>query len=895
MKDNQKKYWKSIEELNNDPEFLKHAHEEFPSYLPLKEAHPSKSSEEGTGRRDFLKLMGFGVAAVSLAACEAPVKRAIPYLVKPEEVEPGIANWYASSYINGSDYCSILVKTREGRPIKIEGNALSGITKGGTNARAQASVLSIYDEKRLKNFVVKGKEVRVKDNNSEYASLDKEIISALKGVSNKGIRIVSRTIYSPTTLKVIEDFKAKFPTTEHIMYDAVSVYGMRQANKKSFGREIIPSYNFSNADVVVSFGADFLGTWISPIEYSKQYSVKRKVSETNKTMLRHYQIETNLSLTGANADYREAIKPSEEGLFLAALYTKITGQKLNVPAARESKILDMAADDLKGAKGKSLVVSASNDVNIQLLVNEINNALDSYGSTINISRACNFKKGNDAQALKFVDDVAAGKIGAIIFLDADPVYDLPNGAKLKSALKSVPVKISTSLKIDETSEFCEYLCPGLHFLEHWNDAEPYEEYYSMVQPAIAPIFRGNRALEESLLIWAGAEGDYYTYLRKNWQDNILQKGIGFDEAWDAIVQNGIYEPKAKGKDLSRRASGGRRVADSISGQTDVNLIPIEEPIDASIQQGNQNYTFSSNLASIATPIANYSKALSSGGMELAIYETIAMGDGSMANNSWLQELPDPITKATWGNYVTVSNADARNLKLKQGQIVSIKVGNQSLTAPIVVQPGQTKGTLGLAVGYGRSRAGISGENIGVNAFPIIATSLGNFSYALGKVTLTPTEGFYQIATTQTHDTVMERESIIQTSTLDEYKDPNWKKPFTPAVHTQGKEVPAGSPDTDFWYRHDYPNHLWSMMIDLNSCTGCGACVVSCIAENNIAIVGRQEVINRREMHWMRIDRYYSSDMTKAKAEEEGIGAVKMYREMEDPADNPEVVFQPMLC
>lgn len=892
MKENQKTYWKGIEELSNDPDFLKNAQSEFPEYLPVKEASGKPADSEGTGRRDFLKLLGFGVAAVSLAACEAPVQKAIPYLNKPVDVEPGIANWYASTFVNGSDYCSVLVKTREGRPIKIEGNGLSSITKGGTSARVQASVLNLYDEGRLKYFVVKGKELAVKKDNTEYTSIDREITKALQSADSKGITILSSSIYSPSTLKVIEQFKEKFPSTKHVMYDAISTYGMRRANQASFGKDVIPSYAFSKAEVIVGFNCDFLGTWISPIEYAKGYSKTRKVSDNNKKMSRHYQFESNMTITGASADYREPIKVSEEAAFLGALYSKITGNSAGTGAPRKSLNLDMAAEDLIKAKGKSLVVSGSNDKNIQILVNEINYALNNYGTTINLSRGCNLKKGNDQELISFVKDAASGKVGAVIFLNCNPAYDLPSG-DFEKAIKNIPLKVSFSQKLDETASLCDYVCPGLHYLESWGDAEPYEGYFSMAQPTITPIFKGNRAVEDSLLIWAGKKITFYDFLTDNWEKNIIKSSDNFQNVWNTIVHDGVYEPTGTSpRDSSKLFAISGNITDDTSAVAKQNLV--HDLTAPAVTLSEEPVSFTSNISSVGPALTASAQALS-GGLELLIYESIQMGDGAMANNPWLQELPDPISKATWDNFVSISYAEAKAMKLIQGQVVSLNVGKYNVKAPVVVQPGQARGVISLALGYGRKKAGVAANDLGVNAFPLVRNSEETFNYTVGKVSLKSTNDFSTIATTQTHDTVMERESVLQEATLAAFQKPDWERSFQPMIHTDEGEVPPGGPKTDLWYQHDKPNHLWGMVVDLNSCIGCGACVVGCIAENNVPIVGKKEVINRREMHWIRIDRYYSSDMTKEKAEKEELGAIDMYDKMEVPSENPEVVFQPMMC
>jgi molybdopterin-containing oxidoreductase family iron-sulfur binding subunit len=306
------KYWKGIEELENSPEFVKHALTEFADFLPVKEAHESTDASVAP-RRDFLKLMGFGIAAATLASCEAPVRKAIPYLNKPEEVDPGIANWYASTYFIGQDYNSVLVRTREGRPIKLEGNPESPITRGGLSARAQASVLDLYDGGRLKHFAIKNGEGFSK---TKKAMVDQRVRGALAGTGR--IAIVSPTIISPSTKKVIAEFAARYPGTEHVMYDVNSASGLLRANGG-----ILPSYDFSKADVIVSLAADFLGTWLSPVEYARQYITNRKVSSDKRTMSRHYQIESALTLTGSNADIRVPVKPSQLGAATVALYNAV--------------------------------------------------------------------------------------------------------------------------------------------------------------------------------------------------------------------------------------------------------------------------------------------------------------------------------------------------------------------------------------------------------------------------------------------------------------------------------------------------------------------------------------------------------------------------------------------
>ncbi|WP_333819378.1 TAT-variant-translocated molybdopterin oxidoreductase, partial [Ohtaekwangia sp.] len=423
MEESKKVYWKGIEQLANNPEFVKNAHSEF--------AQPGPEEDLGHSRRDFLKMMGFGMSAVALAACEAPIRKAIPYVNKPVDIDPSLPNYYASSYINGGDYASIVVKTREGRPIKIDGNALSSVTKGGTSAQVEASVLSLYDNARLRG--PKAGKGEKKDKIS-WEDLDKQVITKLNEISGKGgqIRIVSNTILSPSTKAVIEKFKATYPTAQLVQYDQTSAYGIVKANEESFGAAVIPSYDFSKAKVIVSVAADFIGSWISPIEFTKQYALTREVTEEKREMSRHYQFESILSITGANADYRSQIKPSEEGAVVVQLYNLLAGKagRPTVSGGVDKQYLQKAADELWANRGNALVVAGSNDKSIQVVVNAINEILGSYGTTIDLSSPVHYRQGDDVAAANFVSELEGGKISAVIFYNSNPVYDYPAGDKI---------------------------------------------------------------------------------------------------------------------------------------------------------------------------------------------------------------------------------------------------------------------------------------------------------------------------------------------------------------------------------------------------------------------------------------------------------------------------------
>ncbi|HMJ67758.1 MAG TPA: TAT-variant-translocated molybdopterin oxidoreductase [Cyclobacteriaceae bacterium] len=844
---NKKTYWKGLPELKNDPVAVKNASNEF--------GNAPEADDNGHSRRDFLKLMGFSVAAVSLAACETPIRKAIPYVNKPMDVDPGIPNYYASSYVSGGDYCSIVVKTREGRPIKIEGNALSKVTHGGTSAQVEASVLSLYDSTRLRSPMV-GTE---KKDKVKWETVDSQIIEKLAGSSN--IRIVSNTILSPSTKAAIDVFKAKYSSTQHIQYDPASSYGIWKANSQSFGAGFIPSYDFSKAMTIVSVAADFLGTWLTPIIFSKQYAVNRTVSEEKPEMSRHYQFESILSLTGANSDYRTMIKPSQEGLVVAQLYNLIAakaGQSGLSASIDKVEHLEEAANELWENRGKALVIAGSNDSDVQVIVNAINNMLGSYGSTIISSKPVNFRQGNDELMDAFISDVEGGKVDAVIFYNCNPVYDHPRGAKLGAAIKNLGLSVSTAVTEDETASLCGHIAPDHHYLESWNDFEPVRNSFSLSQPAISKIF-STRQVQESFMIWAGvpvADAEYYTFLKNNWTKAFYASaGAGMNEQafWDKSLYDGVLDV------------AGDAAAPAFTGDT----------AGAGSRIGS-NYNASST------------------GLEVVVYESCSVGTGAQANNPLLQELPDPITKAVWDHYVTISLKDATALSIENDaeghtQLVNISAnGSQPLKVAALVQPGQTPGTIGIALGYGRTKVGKvgmgeTGNGIGVNAFVLVSSLNGSLNYsATTGVKLEKTDEDFQLAQTQIHHTSMNRENVIQETTLAEFKENPYAGRWEPHVTKWDEELAAKS--LSMWKGHHYNNHHWGMAIDMNSCTGCGSCVVACNVENNVAIVGKDEVIRRREMHWLRIDRYYSATP-----------GTDDYKKLEIAAENPEVTFQPMLC
>jgi MoCo/4Fe-4S cofactor protein with predicted Tat translocation signal len=841
-----KVYWKGFDELEKSPDFIARQHDEFPEELPIEEILSENIVNKPTARRDFLKYLGFSVStAALLAACRIPVRKVVPYVVKPEEIIPGIPDWYASTFLDGSDYCSILVKTREGRPIKIEGNTFSNVTKGGTSARAQASILQLYDKTRATNPAKNGKPV-------SWTTIDEEMKDILSQVKEKNgnIRILSGTIMSPSTLSVIGDFIKAFPNTKHIQYEPISLSGMRMANQKSFGASVIPGYNFDKAKVIVGFAADFLGTWISPIEFTKQFVKNRKITKDNPVMSRHYHFESQLSLTGSNADKRAVYKPSQEGNAVLALYNKIASQAGKSSLSNSAidnnlnKMLGMAAIELWNNKGQSLVVAGSNDVNVQLLVNEINSLLGNYGSTIDLQNYSNAKQGDDAAMMGLVDEMKNGKVDALIIYNANPAYDYFHANSFTSALKNVGTTISLNDRPDETSILVKYHCPDHHYLESWNDAEPRKGMFSLGQPAISPIFNTRQA-QDSLLMWMNSGKNYHEYIQDYWQKNIFtaSKGTGsYEEWWDNTLKYGILE-----------------VTETSGSAAKFNDAAISSAVDA------------------------INKNAASNGLELVLYEKVGIGNGRYANNPWLQEMPDPISKITWDNYLCVSKKLATDKAWNDGDLVTLKNGNNSIDLPVFTQPGMQNDTVAVALGYGRTNAGRAGDNVGKNAFPFISTDGNTMLYWSNNISISPKGGTYDLALTQMHYTI-EGRPVIREASLGDYKK-------NPAASNEDTKEYKESHYTETLYNpYQYPGNKWAMTIDLNSCIGCGACVMGCQVENNVPVVGKNEVHRAHEMHWIRIDRYYSFTDGNGKI----ITKEKDYSSIAD-YQNVEVTFQPMLC
>lgn len=846
-----KKYWKSVEELNKNSSVVDTLkNNEFVEEIPTDDFLGDKENLEAssTTRRDFLKYVGFTTAAASLAACEGPVVKSIPYIVKPDDIIPGVADYYATTMADGFDFANILVKVREGRPIKIEPNKEAN---GSTNARVQASVLSLYDSLRLKGPKANGNEI-------SWANADTQIIAKLNEIkeANLPIAVLTGTCASPSTKKLVNNLNETFGNVKHVVYDAVSESAALDAFETMYGTRALPEYNLEKAEVIVSIGADFLGDWQGG-GFEAGYA-KGRVPNHGK-MSHHVQFESNMTLSGANADKRVMVKPSEQNLALLKLYQAV----VKGVATRESTPLNDAiqkvAVQIKKAGSKAIVLTGIQDKNAQLLALAINKFINS--EVIDVYATKNVRHGNDADVVQLIADMNAGKIGAVIINNSNPVYTLPNAAEFVEGLKKVKLSVAFSMQDNETANTVQYALATPHYLESWGDVVIRKGQYSLMQPTINPLFN-TRQFQDALLTWTGSTTTYYDFIKESWNTEIL-KG----SSWNQALHDGVFMVNA-------------------TEEAEVTVSDID-------------------MDAVASELAK----VKGSDLELALYTKISLGDGQMANNPWLQEMPDPITRTTWDNYLTMSKADAETIGVinenvangaLNGSLVELSVNGVSVKIPVLIQPGQAKGSLGLALGYGRKQGLKAAMQTGKNAYHFYR----DFNNFQSDVSVKVVAGMHEFACVQLHNTLMGRGDIIKETTLETYNDHSldpkrtWNKiPFVTLDHN---EVEATT--VDLWDSFDRSiGHHFNLSIDLNACTGCGACIIACHAENNISVVGKEEVRRSRDMHWLRIDRYYSHEENFADdvtLKENGTG-IRGYKNtmaaLEEPSENPSVVFQPIMC
>jgi MoCo/4Fe-4S cofactor protein with predicted Tat translocation signal len=827
-----KQYWRTLEELAEDPRFEELLHREFPKH--------ASEWDETVERRDFLKLMGASLALAGLAGCGRPDEtHIVPYVKQPDGVLLGKPRYYATAMPFGADAVGVLVESHEGRPTKIEGNPDHPASLGATNVFAQASILGLYDPDRSQTTQFTG-EIR---SWSAFLDAAQALATNVKATNGAGFRILTGTICSPTLIAQIRKLLTLYPEAKCYQWEPAAGDGVREGANLAFGRHVNTVYSVGKANVIVSLDADFLASGPGHIAYARQFARRRKLDGPSDTMNRLYVVEPSPSVTGSAADHRLPESSSNVELIARALAAKLgIGSAANL-SGEAGRWLEAAAKDLQKERGTSLVVAGEHQpAAVHALAHAMNAALGNVGATLYYTEPVEAEGPGNLESIRQLSaEMDRGKVDLLLILGGNPVYDAPHDFDFVSKLKKVQTSIHLGPYFDETAAYCQWHIAESHYLESWSDARAYDGTASIVQPLIAPLYYTHSAHE-----LVGAFGDKpgvpaYDVVRAYWTEASVHLETSMDTGWRKWLNDGVIP-------------GTKFAAITPELKFNAASLPAFKP----------------------TPAEQ---------IEFLFRPDPTIYDGRFANNGWLQELPKPVTKLTWDNAALVSPKLAQKMNLahivagrggEHGQIrsavVDIALNGSKVTAATWTVPGLAENTVVLPLGYGRKRAGFTGTNKGFDAY-VVRTSNALWTSSEGQ--MTPTGDTYPLACTQYHFH-MEGRQILSTGTLAEYKK-------NPAFAHEGVEAPAK--DDSLYKEFAYPGYAWGMAIDLNKCNGCNACVVACQAENNIPVVGKDQVMRGREMHWIRVDRYYAHANSET-------GDPSSY---DSSLDNPETFFQPVPC
>ncbi len=850
-----KKYWKSLTKRSDGSISLPIAGDEFQSVPETIGADPERASVQPleVRRRDFLAAAGFAFGSVTLSGCSrAPVEKAIPYLVAPEAIIPGRATYYASTCRACKAGCGLLVKNRDGRAIKLEGNAEHPVSRGGLCAVGQASVLGLYDSNRLQHPLQEGKQ-------ATWDAVDGAITRQLDAMRENGatLRLLTGAISSPTKQRVIQEFLKGFAGAKHVTYETLSTAAIQNAHEKTHSQSVLPNYAFEKATVIVGFDADFLGTWISPVAFTAGWAKGRRADIDPKSFSYHAQFESRFSVTGGKADRRVSVTPAQLAQSMNLLASALA-KKAGVPFAVESSdtasldtdFIEGLAAKLWHERGRSLVVCGSQDIDAQVVCNFINHTLENYGTTIDITHTAARQHANDEDIQSLLRELQSGSVDALILDNVDPVYGLPNGQDFAAAISKAGLVVSFADRLTETSEHATYICPDHHYLESWGDVSLGHSFVGFQQPVMRPLFN-TRSILESLSKWSHSSS---AIVSKKSDQTLVRETWGTSVEWNKAIHDGFAK---------------------IS----------EKPATGSAFRANA-------VKAIPTP-----QETPGGKLALVLYPKVAMLDGRNASNPWLHEMPDPITKIVWDNYASIAEATATRLGIETSDVVKITLSESSEKAielPALVQPGQHEEVVAIALGYGHPESArfeklgpewlekkpTLGDNglVGTNAAKLLTYRNGSLHLSGENVAIEKTHRKHSLACTQDYHNIEipaallvpgmdQRRPMVQETTLAAYERDGKLPQHGHAAHHDDLG--------DLWPKdHPYEGHHWGMAIDLTSCTGCSACVVSCQIENNVPVVGRDEVERKRIMHWLRIDRYYSDS---------------------EKEDQPDILHQPVMC
>ncbi len=841
-------YWRSFEELYRDPETIKNQHNEFRDGVK-DDFDPSKDLS-GISRRKFLALLGASAALAGAGCSDYRDKgEIVPYNRKPEEITLGKPNYYASSCTACSNGCGILIKTREGRPIKVDGNPEHPINKGKICSIGQAHVLNLYDPARLTKPMVKNGGSL---NETTWNKADQSIIAKLKSVGSKEIAIITGTVISPTFKKVLDEFQTAYPTAKVYQYEQFNNSAGNSAWVKLYGNSPRPVIAWDKAKVILSLEGDFLGKDGNSVEQNRLYATTRNVEDL-KNFSRLYVIEGALSLTGMNSDYRIPLAPNNQFEFVMSLINEIVVKKgagegslvgalasasasysLEAFAKEHSlpvKTLELLVADLIANKGAGVVYGGKIlDENTQIAVLALNDVLGNTRLYTNSSFVSLLPETSTQDLANLVQKMKAGGVAVVLHVNTNPVFTFPAQLGYAEALKKVETRISLSEFENETSVLCNYVLPLNHDFESWGDVKTRTGVNGLQQPVISPLY-DTRQKEAVILVWTKADAASYTeniyhqYLKNNWQSavySVVSPVANFEKFWNSALHDGFIVEK--------------------------------------------NVT-SATLSASASALAGLTNA-SGKGMVLVVSESYSLKDGRFANNGWLQELPHPVSKVTWDNYAAISEKTAKKIGVKTNDVIEISAGGKKKTLPVLVQPGSADNVVWVEAGYGRVNGPVVAVQVGTNVNDFVHLNSAS-PFFISGVTISKVSGSYTLSSTQDHhsyDDEMVKDlhrtrEIIREGTVAKYLA---DKHF---LHSGKKHEPV-----NMYTEFEYNEVKWGMSIDLNKCTGCGECIIACNVENNIPVVGKEQVRIGREMHWLRVDRYYSGT-----------------------PENPKVSTQPMLC
>jgi molybdopterin-containing oxidoreductase family iron-sulfur binding subunit len=801
-------YWRSLEELANTEAFQEYLHREF----------PEQASEftDPVGRRQFLRLMGASLALAGVSACtKQPAEAIVPYVRAPEEMVPGQPLFFATAVTLGGYATGVLVESHEGRPTKIEGNPEHPASLGATDLFAQAQILALYDPDRAQT-IRQGGDIRTW---SAFLGALRGVVEAKRASQGAGLRILTGTVTSPTLTRQLTEFLAAFPSAKWHQFEPAGRDNVRAGAQLAFGAVVDTRYAFDKARAVVALDADFLGTMPGSVRYIRDFSAARRVRGESGEMSRLYAVESAAGNTGAKADHRVALRPGDVETFARALAAAVgvPGAPAATAPAAAQKILDAAARDLLANRGASIVVPGDEQPPaVHALCHAINDALGNTGVTVLHTDPVAVSPLSQLQSLReLVDDINGGKVDALLILGGNPVYDAPSDLRFGDALGKVGFTVRLGFYEDETSALCQWNIPEAHALEAWSDARAWDGTASIIQPLIAPLYGGKSAHDVLIGLSQTPGRAAYDVVRDTWKKAAGDAGaLDAEQFWRACVHDGVvagtaFPPKA-------------------------------------VTAGNV-------FAAIGAP------APAAAGLDLLLRPDPTVYDGRFANLGWLQELPKPFTKLTWDNTVQLSPASAGRLGIRNEDIVEVAVGGRTVKGPAWIVPGQADDTVTVHLGSGRTRAGRVGNGVGFDAYPLRTSTT---MWAAGGAAVRATGARARLASTQLHHD-MEGRAIIRTGTLQQYrKEPHF-------VREMAEEPPK---TLTMYPEHKYEGYAWGMAIDLNACVGCNACVVACQSENNIPVVGKEQVAKGREMQWLRVDTYYKG-----------------------PAEAPEAFHQPVMC